>query len=312
MSLWKRWLQQPQRIWVRRALFQVHLWTGLALGLYIVMLSATGSALVYRRELVALFRTPIPAVDPARTALPADTLRTTAQALYPGYTITDLKEEITRRTAVVHIFIERNGDKDERLFDPYTGKDLGSSFTRGERAVLWNVRLHDELLFGREGRFWNGVASAFVTVLCLSGAVVWWPGINRWRRSLYITSRVGWRRLTWDLHSSMGAWLFLFVLMWGVSGFYMGVPEPFTALVDLVSDPDPAVYGDRPGDLALVWLSRLHFGRWQSDWLKALWAVIGLAPAVMFVTGAMMWWNRVVRKHPARNVAVPALEEPVV
>jgi uncharacterized iron-regulated membrane protein len=40
--------------------------------------------------------------------------------------------------------------------------------------------------------------------------------------------------------------------------------------------------------------------------------VIGLAPAVMFVTGAMMWWNRVVRKHPARNVAAPALEEPLV
>ena len=27
------------------------------------------------------------------------------------------------------------------------------------------------------------------------------------------------------------------------------------------------------------------------------WAVVGLAPAGMFVTGAMMWWNRVVRKR---------------
>ena len=63
MSIWQRWLQQPQRVWLRRAIFQVHLWTGLALGLYIVVLSATGSALVYRRELVARFRTPVPAVD---------------------------------------------------------------------------------------------------------------------------------------------------------------------------------------------------------------------------------------------------------
>jgi uncharacterized iron-regulated membrane protein len=29
---------------------------------------------------------------------------------------------------------------------------------------------------------------------------------------------------------------------------------------------------------------------------KLIWAVFGLAPAVMFVTGAVMWWNRVVRK----------------
>jgi hypothetical protein len=109
----------------------------------------------------------------------------------------------------------------------------------------------------------------------------------------------------------MGAWLFLFILMWGVSGFYMGVPEPFTTLVDFISAPDPEMMGDRPGDLALAWLSRLHFGRWQSESLKALWAVLGLAPAIMFVTGALMWWNRVVRKRSARNVAGSTLVEPV-
>ena len=46
MSLWQRWWRQPQRVWLRRAMFQVHLWTGLALGLYIVLLSVTGSVLV--------------------------------------------------------------------------------------------------------------------------------------------------------------------------------------------------------------------------------------------------------------------------
>ena len=29
--------------WIRRALFQVHLWTGIVLALYIVVLSATGA-----------------------------------------------------------------------------------------------------------------------------------------------------------------------------------------------------------------------------------------------------------------------------
>lgn len=312
MSMWKQWLQQPQRVWLRRWLFQVHLWTGLALGLYIVMLSATGSALVYRRELVALFRTPIPEAEPSRQRLSNDELRAKAQASYPDHTITDLREAITRRTAVVHVNLESNGETKERLLNPYTGEDLGDAFTRGERAVLWNVRLHDELLYGRSGRYWNGVASAFVTVLCLTGAVVWWPGTSRWRRSLYVKSQAGWRRLTWDLHSAMGAWLFLFILMWGVSGFYMGVPEPFTMFVDFISDPDPDLLGDRPGDLALAWLSRLHFGRWQSGALKALWAALGLAPAVMFVTGVIMWWNRVVRKRAARNVAESRLLEPIV
>ena len=30
--------------------------------------------------------------------------------------------------------------------------------------------------------------------------------------------------------------------------------------------------------------------------VKLIWAIFGLAPAAMFVTGAMMWWNRVLRR----------------
>jgi uncharacterized iron-regulated membrane protein len=60
MSIWQQWVQQPQRVWLRRASFQIHLWTGLALGIYIVVLSLTGSALVYRRELDVWFAAPRP------------------------------------------------------------------------------------------------------------------------------------------------------------------------------------------------------------------------------------------------------------
>ena len=37
-----------------------------------------------------------------------------------------------------------------------------------------------------------------------------------------------------------------------------------------------------------------------------VWAIVGMVPAVMFVTGALMWWNRVLRR---RRVAAPAGEE---
>ena len=63
MGLWQRWMRQPQNVWLRRAMFQVHLWTGLAIGLYVVMLSVTGSVLVYRNELDLYLRTPRPAAS---------------------------------------------------------------------------------------------------------------------------------------------------------------------------------------------------------------------------------------------------------
>jgi uncharacterized iron-regulated membrane protein len=302
VTVWQQWLRQPQRVWIRRACFQVHLWIGLAIGLYIVMLSVTGSALVYRNELDRYFATPRPRYDPKATILTSDQLRAKAQLLYPGYTITRVGDTISRRNPTLEVWLERGEDKKERLFNPYTGEDLGDSLTTGERFVLWLARLHDELLLDREGRFWNGVLSGVSTVLFVTGLVVWWPGVGKWRRNLIVKWSVGWKRFNWDLHSALGFWLFLFMLMWGVSGFYLGVPQPFSDFVDAISDPD-AFLGDRPGDIVLSWLTRLHFGRWRNlPWLKAFWAFVGLVPALMFVTGVVMWWNRVLRRRPIREV----------
>jgi uncharacterized iron-regulated membrane protein len=33
---------------------------------------------------------------------------------------------------------------------------------------------------------------------------------------------------------------------------------------------------------------------------KAVWAAVGLVPPAMFVTGAFMWWNRVLRPKRVR------------
>jgi len=295
--VWTQWARQPQNVWLRRALFQVHLWTGLAIGLYIVMLSVTGSVLVYRNELDRLFATKRPAYDAAAKRLTADELRAAAEKAYPGWSITRVGDRITRRNPTIEVWAERGAEKRERLFDPYTGADLGDSVTQGEYFVLWLARLHDELLLDRPGRYWNGILSLVATILFVTGLVVWWPGSSRWKRSLLIKPSSGWRRFNWDLHSAIGFWMFLFMLMWGISGFYLGVPEPFSDFVDSISDPD-AFLGERPGDVVLLWLTRLHFGRWRTQpVLKAVWAVIGLVPALMFVTGVIMWWNRVLRRR---------------
>jgi uncharacterized iron-regulated membrane protein len=285
-------MQQPQRVWLRRAVFQVHLWSGIALGLYVVMLSLTGSVLVYRIELSRSLGAPRPQFDPNAKRLSKSELRAAAERKYPGFTITSISDRVTRRNPTIEIELERNGVKKDRLFNPYTGVDLGDAVTKGELAVIWIANLHDELLLGRPGRFWNGLGSIVITILVLSGAVVWWPGVQRWRRSLIVRLDGGWKGFNWDLHSAMGFWLFLFMLVWGVSGIYLGIPEPFAYTVDAISRPDTT---DRLGDTVLLWLTWLHFGRWRSGLLKGVWAAVGLAPALMFITGLVMWWNRALR-----------------
>src|SRR5262249_4766503 len=155
----------------------------------------------------------------------------------------------------IEIEIERAGIKRDRLFNPYTGDDLGDAITKGELRLIWLANLHDELLLNHPGRFWNGLGSLVVTVLILTGAVVCWPRIQRSRRSLGVRFSGGWRAFNWDVHSALGFWLFLFMLVWGISGIYLGIPEPFSSLVDAVSDPNAK---DRTGDTILLWLTWLH------------------------------------------------------
>src|SRR5262249_27541244 len=135
--LWAKAIRQPQALWIRRALFQVHLWTGLALALYIIVLAATGSVLVYRNEIHSMLGTRKPPFDPDATRLTTEQIREAAQRAYPGWTITFVSEKLSRRSPAIEVSLKRGtakADKKERYFNPYTGEDLGDVFTRGEQV----------------------------------------------------------------------------------------------------------------------------------------------------------------------------------
>jgi uncharacterized iron-regulated membrane protein len=252
-SGWQRWVRQPQKVWLRRAIFQVHLWAGIGLGLYVFFISATGSVLVYRNELYV-------AVTPEAFTLSG------------------------------------------------TPAEAEANVPLGMWLVDSLIDAHDNLLSGRTGRLVNGAGAIAVLLMCLTGAVLWWPGIARWREHLVLRRGVGWRRFTWQLHGVVGFWSFAFLLVLALSGMYLCFPDQFAALADWLTPPTNENAGTRFVDSALYWLAYLHFGRINGIGIpcggpglcdqttKLVWAIGGAMPAAMFVTGAIMWWNRVVRR----------------
>lgn len=324
MTLWQRWARQPQKIWLRRALFQVHLWSGIAVGLYILLISISGSVLVYRNELYrATAREPV-IPQGSGPLLTDDQLSAAARQLYPSYRVERIGRARNPNQAV-DVWLTEGNAITQRLFDPRRGTDLGNSVPTSFWLVSKLLDLHDNLLAGSAGRKANGVGGLLTLALALSGMVIWWPGIRTWRRSLTLQRGVGWKRLVWDLHSMMGFWTLGFVLVFGLSGVYLGFPEPFQDLADWIEPYTRANGGDRMVDRVIYWLAYLHFGRIQGIGIpcsgpglcdqatKATWAIFGLAPAAMFVTGAIMWWNRVLRpgrvsaRRPVRSGSVPAV-----
>jgi uncharacterized iron-regulated membrane protein len=307
MTYLERWIWHPQTTWLRKAIFQLHLWSGIGVGLYVLLVSLTGSVVVYSNELYrAATRDPIIVTD-SGARLTDEQLKGAAKRAYPGYRVLIISRSLNPNQAV-RISLESGSDHRNRLFNPYTGADLGDSVPLGIRLVSKLLKLHDDLLGGTTGRKVNGGGAFLIVVLAFTGIVVWWPGIKTWRRSLTVPRNVGWQRIVWGLHSMLGFWTFGFILLFAVSGIYLGNPERFQDLADRIQPLTEANERTRTVDQVIYWLAYLHVGRINGigilcrgpglcdQTIKLIWAVFGLAPAAMFVTGAVMWWNRVVRK----------------
>lgn len=290
----------------------MHLWSGIALGLYILMVSVTGSVLVYRNEIYRAATPPRIISKEPGPRMTDDQLRDAASRLYPGYVV----ERILRARnpdQAVDVWLDRGKESKRRLFDPRSGKDLGNTVSTGIWLAFKLADLHDNLFAGPTGRRVNGAGALAFLAVALTGLVIWWPGIKTWRRSLIVPGGLKWRRVVWHLHSMIGFWSFGFVAVFGLSGIYLGIPEPFERLADWLQPPTSANDGMRMVDHVIYWLAYLHFGRVNGIGIpcsgpglcdqttKAVWAIFGMAPAAMFVTGAIMWWNRVRRPKVSRS-----------
>lgn len=66
--------------------------------------------------------------------------------------------------------------------------------------------------------------------------------------------------------------------------------DQYSGEVVKVSQPQASV-----GDWIMKWAGPLHVGSFGGWGVRTLWLLFGLAPTVLFVTGFITWWRRVVR-----------------
>lgn len=276
-----------RRARLERVCAKIHLWIAFGLGIYIVVLSVSGSVAVFRRE-ASLWLVPRFVESTEGAALTDTALAAAVERTYPEHEIERIVEP-RRERAPVYVALIRDGRESSRLFDQYAARDLGDTYPALLRAMEWTVDLHDNLLSGRTGRTINGVGGALVLVLVLTGAVLWWPGPRRWHRGFMIRRTAG-RSLISQLHAALGAWTFALLLVWTVTAVYFAFPAPVESLIDRL-DGDPTDF-ERPGERIVTTLVALHFGRFGGLEVRFLWALLGLVPAAMLVTGYLIWRRR--------------------
>ena len=138
MTFLRQWVRRPQDLLLRKITFQIHLWTGIGLGLYVLVICVSGSVLVYRNELYRTFSPQPVFVEGSGESMTLDALKSEAARAYPGYEVTDVRAGETPNHAV-EIILKRGNEMKRRLLHPFTGRIWATQcpLASGSRRGSW-------------------------------------------------------------------------------------------------------------------------------------------------------------------------------
>lgn len=223
-------LHHPRRLLLRRVLFQIHLWAGILVSLYAIVISLSGSILVFQDEirLASLRHAPL---DRAHVAS-IDTVVARAHEGFPASRLTYVGLPQEESPWWTLFLTDAHGKPDLAYADADSGIPLAR---QGRLFIDFVLDLHVYLLAGQTGFVVNCVAGIVLLLLAITGAILWWPGIKLWKRALTVSLRHGWKRVNFDLHNAVGIWTLAIVSWWGITAVYFLLPEKVSAVVNAIS-----------------------------------------------------------------------------
>lgn len=271
---------------------KLHLWLGLALGLWLSLIGLTGALLGFYYELEewahpahftvaaqpggeAAYR-PWGEIDAAaKSVLPAGAQ--TGFAFYP-------RTDTSAYWLMADVPVAGGTDNWHAFVDPYTARALGA----------WRVKAHDEWYAREFFSFvfdlhyqlllpWEigGVAVgiiALATLLSLAvGVYLWWPRRGKWRQALTFKRGASGKRFVYDLHNLSGVYLLPVLVAVLLSGVYFNLPDPFFGAVRVFSpatqnryqlkSAPPAPGAQAIGLARAMQIVRARYPEGRFDWL---------------------------------------------
>lgn len=217
---------------MRRALYLVHLYSGLVVGLVAVLVGVTGSAVVYRPEIERLLYPQWFRVQPNGETRPLDELMANALATYTHGepTFVSIQPPLARDEPVMVMMKDRfglgSGPWARVQLDPFSGT-VTAAFVPEETFSGFLLQLHTSLLVGEHswGEQLVGVFGILLVCFCLTGVFLWWPGLRRWRDGFKVRPGRGAVTLNYDLHRVIGIVFVIPLLLIALTGIVLVFPQ---------------------------------------------------------------------------------------
>ena len=206
---------------MRRIFFWAHFAMGLVVGIFILVMAATGVLLTYERQIVAAAQNS--AVHKSASAEPLSIMELADVAVEVGAQPGNVLTIPRNRSQIVKLAKDR---REIVLFDPYTGEVLPDK-SAGAKAFLSRVEaIHRWFAFtgkrNKTGEFLKSAANLIFAFILLTGAVLWWP--RKWKWPIVKTQLFFRRGLPnakarhYNWHHVLAAWAFAPLLAISLTG----------------------------------------------------------------------------------------------
>jgi vanillate O-demethylase ferredoxin subunit len=227
----------------RQAVFHVHRWTGLTLGLVILMMALTGAVNVFRPRLEPVLNRDLLTVPTCSERVPLDTLAANARAAHArgelDYIRITAGEAGAARMPAARI---RFSDPQEDVYlNPCTGAVLGERARYG--GLLGRIEQLHILRYAENGfvRSITAVcAMAFGIVLIGGGLWLFWPRRGSVRAALRLNRQLTGRPWRMNLHKTTGAYASAALVVLILTGLPLAFDWYRSGLYTLTGSPLPA------------------------------------------------------------------------
>lgn len=205
----------PGRISLRKVTLQIHLWTGLIVGLVLAVQGFSGAILAWRAPLDRAVNRKLYVVEPGAAKLSYAELAARARAARPGAELEELRTFAAPDAPVIMGFT----DNIYVHLNPYDGTVLGLRSRYGD-ALGWVEGLHKYLrLPPALGEPAVGLVALVFVVIILTGIVLWWPATRRaLKAGLTLNWKLTGRPWNLGLHKTASIYIALIVLVSAVTG----------------------------------------------------------------------------------------------
>jgi len=196
----------------RKVFFWLHLVAGVAAGIVIFIMSVTGAAIAFEKEIVAraeqkVRKVPAPAPGAARLAL--DELLDRAKEKQPGARPSAVTVFADPQAAVSMTF----GRTNAYYVSPYTG-EVSEQGAKGTRTFMrfmtdWHRWLGRDGGGRAVGKAITGACNLAFLFLAVSGIYLWWPRKWSWtalKGIVLFTTKVRGKARDWNWHNVIGIW----------------------------------------------------------------------------------------------------------